>query len=166
MEPGRNPVRPRDQDDVDAEQLRGRPREEHDRGTRMPACPRPQGTDGANVHQVRRDHRVEDNRNVHQDDRALNIRWSRTCPRRTRNTPTAAPASCGFAQRLRYADPFTEDIYDSANVIAQPVGSLGDGSQIWEVIHNGVDSHAIHFHLYNVQLLDRVGWDGLSLSGT
>jgi len=68
------------------------------------------------------------------------------------NTQTTIP--------LGYVDPFTEDIYDSANVSAQPVGSLGDGSQVWEVIHNGVDSHAIHFHLYNVQLLDRVGWDG------
>ena len=61
---------------------------------------------------------------------------------------------------LGYVDPFTEDIYDSANVAGRPVGVTGDGSQIWEVIHNGVDSHAIHFHLFNVELLDRVGWDG------
>jgi len=61
---------------------------------------------------------------------------------------------------LGYVDPFTEDIYDSANVAGQPVGVTGDGSQIWEIVHNGVDSHAIHFHLYNVQLIDRVGWDG------
>ena len=26
--------------------------------------------------------------------------------------------------------------------------------------HNGVDTHAIHFHLFNVQLLNRIGWDG------
>jgi FtsP/CotA-like multicopper oxidase with cupredoxin domain len=68
------------------------------------------------------------------------------------NTQTTIP--------LGDVDPFTEDIYDSANVSAQPVGSLGDGSQVWEVIHNGVDSHAIHFHLYNVQIINRVGWDG------
>jgi FtsP/CotA-like multicopper oxidase with cupredoxin domain len=55
-----------------------------------------------------------------------------------------------------YADPFTEDIYDSAGVSGQPVGTLGDGSQIWAVYHNGVDSHAIHFHLSNVQLLNRM----------
>src|SRR6266702_919375 len=61
---------------------------------------------------------------------------------------------------LGYVDPFTEDIYDSANVTAKPVGVAGDGTQIWEVIHNGVDSHAIHFHLYNVQIIDRVGWHG------
>jgi len=34
-------------------------------------------------------------------------------------------------------------------------------SQIWKLTHNGVDTHAIHFHLVNVQLLNRVGWDGV-----
>ncbi len=68
------------------------------------------------------------------------------------NTQTTIP--------LGYVDPFTEDIQDSASVKGLPVGTLGDGTQLWEVIHNGVDSHAIHFHLYDVQLLDRVGWDG------
>jgi FtsP/CotA-like multicopper oxidase with cupredoxin domain len=68
------------------------------------------------------------------------------------NTQTTIP--------FGYVDPFTEDLYDSAPVSGQLVGSLGDGSQIWEVIHNGVDSHAIHFHLFNVEILDRVGWDG------
>jgi hypothetical protein len=32
--------------------------------------------------------------------------------------------------------------------------------QIWKVTHNGVDTHFIHFHLFDVQLLNRVGWDG------
>ncbi|MBF0485087.1 MAG: fibronectin type III domain-containing protein, partial [Candidatus Omnitrophica bacterium] len=32
--------------------------------------------------------------------------------------------------------------------------------QIWKVTHNGVDTHAMHFHLFNVQLINRVGWDG------
>ncbi len=68
------------------------------------------------------------------------------------NTQTTIP--------LGYIDPFTEDIYDSANVAATPVGVGADGSQIWMVIHNGVDSHAIHFHLYDVQLINRYGWDG------
>jgi FtsP/CotA-like multicopper oxidase with cupredoxin domain len=68
------------------------------------------------------------------------------------NTQTTIP--------LGYIDPFTEDIHDSADVAAQPVGVAGDGTQIWIVIHNGVDSHAIHFHLYDVQLINRYGWDG------
>jgi FtsP/CotA-like multicopper oxidase with cupredoxin domain len=32
--------------------------------------------------------------------------------------------------------------------------------QIWKITHNGVDTHTIHFHLVNVQILNRVGWDG------
>ncbi len=68
------------------------------------------------------------------------------------NTQTTIP--------LGYIDPNTEDIYDSANLAGSPVGIGADGSQIWIVIHNGVDSHAIHFHLYDVQLINRFGWDG------
>jgi FtsP/CotA-like multicopper oxidase with cupredoxin domain len=33
--------------------------------------------------------------------------------------------------------------------------------QIWRITHNGVDTHLIHFHLLNVQVLNRVGWDGV-----
>ena len=34
-------------------------------------------------------------------------------------------------------------------------------TQIWKITHNGVDSHPVHFHLVNVQLINRVGWDGV-----
>ena len=34
------------------------------------------------------------------------------------------------------------------------------GVQIWRFTHNGVDTHPIHFHLFDVQVLNRVGWDG------
>jgi FtsP/CotA-like multicopper oxidase with cupredoxin domain len=44
-----------------------------------------------------------------------------------------------------------------------PIGTLGDGTQIWRIMHNGVDSHPIHFHLFNVQLINRVAWDGALL---
>ena len=47
----------------------------------------------------------------------------------------------------QYIDPATEKI---------PAGQ----TQIWKITHNGVDSHAIHFHLVNVQVINRVGWDG------
>jgi FtsP/CotA-like multicopper oxidase with cupredoxin domain len=33
-------------------------------------------------------------------------------------------------------------------------------TQIWKITHNGVDTHGVHFHLFNVQIIDRVGWDG------
>jgi FtsP/CotA-like multicopper oxidase with cupredoxin domain len=56
-----------------------------------------------------------------------------------------------------YIDPATEDIQDSMTPMS-PVA--GDGTQIWKITHNGVDTHPIHFHLFDVQLINRVGWDG------
>jgi len=55
-------------------------------------------------------------------------------------------------------DPPTElfKYSDSAAII----GTMADGSQIWKITHNGVDTHAIHWHMFNVQILNRVGWDG------
>ena len=48
---------------------------------------------------------------------------------------------------LNYVDPATEIFNDGE-------------TQIWKITHNGVDSHGVHFHLFNVQLINRVGWDG------
>ncbi len=42
-----------------------------------------------------------------------------------------------------------------------PIASADDGSQMWKITHNGVDTHPVHFHLYDVQLINRVGWDGI-----
>ena len=42
-----------------------------------------------------------------------------------------------------------------------PISSPDDGTQLWKITHNGVDTHPIHFHLFDVQLLNRVGWDGI-----
>jgi FtsP/CotA-like multicopper oxidase with cupredoxin domain len=42
-----------------------------------------------------------------------------------------------------------------------PISSATDGTQIWRITHNGVDTHPIHFHLYDVQLLNRVTWDNI-----
>ena len=42
-----------------------------------------------------------------------------------------------------------------------PIASADDGTQIWKITHNGVDTHPIHFHLTDVQLINRVGWDGI-----
>jgi hypothetical protein len=48
---------------------------------------------------------------------------------------------------LGYVDPVTEEFQDGE-------------TQIWKITHNGVDSHPVHFHLLNVQVINRVGWDG------
>ena len=47
------------------------------------------------------------------------------------------------------------------NFVDPPTEIVGDGQvQIWKITHNGVDTHPVHFHLFEVQLLNRVGWDG------
>ena len=60
--------------------------------------------------------------------------------------PTANPATSngvGFT----YIDPPVE-IFRRGQV------------QIWKITHNGVDTHPIHIHLNNAQIINRVGWDG------
>ena len=70
------------------------------------------------------------------------------------------PFTGPFAQNFvlqTYVDPATE-LITASPVEGIPVS--GDGTQIWKITHNGVDTHPIHFHLFDVQLLNRVGWDG------
>jgi len=55
------------------------------------------------------------------------------------NTQTTIP--------LGYVDPVTEIMHNGE-------------TQLWKITHNGVDTHPVHFHLFNVQLINRVGWDG------
>jgi FtsP/CotA-like multicopper oxidase with cupredoxin domain len=57
-----------------------------------------------------------------------------------------------------YVDPPNEIMAPS--LAATPIGSATDGTQLWKFTHNGVDTHAVHFHLFNLQLINRVGWDG------
>jgi FtsP/CotA-like multicopper oxidase with cupredoxin domain len=55
-----------------------------------------------------------------------------------------------------YVDPAHEIVTESISGSA----TLGDGTQVWKISHNGVDTHPIHFHIFDVQLINRVGWDG------
>jgi len=50
---------------------------------------------------------------------------------------------------------------DNPDFKVTPIASNDDGTQIWRITHNGVDTHPIHFHLYDVQLLNRVTWDNI-----
>ncbi|HIJ89167.1 MAG TPA: hypothetical protein HPP97_16040 [Desulfuromonadales bacterium] len=66
-----------------------------------------------------------------------------------------------------YSDIPTEFVKDSKDLLVQVLpglpgqpGTVTDGTQIWKISHNGVDTHPIHFHIFDVQLLNRVGWDG------
>jgi len=58
---------------------------------------------------------------------------------------------------LPFASPPVEIVKGS--VYGTPIGSFGDGTQIWKITHNGVDTHTIHTHLFNAQLINRVAWD-------
>jgi FtsP/CotA-like multicopper oxidase with cupredoxin domain len=58
-----------------------------------------------------------------------------------------------------YTDPVTEIV--SETTAGTLIGAAGDGTQIWKITHNGVDSHPIHFHLFDVQLINRVDWAGV-----
>jgi FtsP/CotA-like multicopper oxidase with cupredoxin domain len=56
--------------------------------------------------------------------------------------------------------------YDAAglpvsDIKITPVSDAADGTQIWRITHNGVDTHPIHFHLYDVQIVNRVTWDNI-----
>ena len=73
-------------------------------------------------------------------------------PKTSSLTNTASPMS--------YIDPPTELVKITPNDTTAITGTLADGTQLWKVTHNGVDTHAIHFHLFDVQLINRVGWDG------
>jgi FtsP/CotA-like multicopper oxidase with cupredoxin domain len=61
----------------------------------------------------------------------------------------------------------TELVADSVNPAVStyedlevtPIGVADDGSQIWRFTHNGVDTHPIHYHAFDVQVLNRVAWD-------
>ncbi|MBC8017861.1 MAG: multicopper oxidase domain-containing protein [Verrucomicrobia bacterium] len=66
-----------------------------------------------------------------------------------------------------FSDIPTEHIPNSTQVNVQVLpglpgnpGTVADGTQIWKISHNGVDTHPIHFHIFDVQLINRVGWDG------
>jgi FtsP/CotA-like multicopper oxidase with cupredoxin domain len=91
-----------------------------------------------------------------QDYGRMNATLGTEIPFTTSTTQTTIP--------LGYVEPPTELVQmtkDNPNlVIGGNIGQLADGTQIWKITHNGVDTHPIHFHLFSVQLLNRVGWDG------
>ncbi len=52
-------------------------------------------------------------------------------------------------------DPPTEIIKNSDVMV--PIGTLNDGTQIWRVYGNSVDTHPMHWHMFNVQVINRIG---------
>ena len=58
-----------------------------------------------------------------------------------------------------YTSPPVTIIKDS-KVIGQPLAIASDGTQIWKVTHYGMDTHPVHVHLFNAQLINRLTMDG------
>jgi FtsP/CotA-like multicopper oxidase with cupredoxin domain len=63
-----------------------------------------------------------------------------------------------------YSSPPTDIVKGSLE--ATPIGTLADGTQLWRIFHNGVDTHPIHTHLFTAQLINRVGQDSQVADGT
>ena len=61
--------------------------------------------------------------------------------------------------------PFTNFLTQTTipyGYVDPPTEIFKDGEvQFWKITHNGVDTHFLHFHLFDVQVINRVGWDGM-----
>jgi FtsP/CotA-like multicopper oxidase with cupredoxin domain len=78
----------------------------------------------------------------------------------------AVPAAPGLQNVILY--PYVNPATELINATNLPKGDINvtpiataDGTQIWKITHNGVDTHPIHFHLYDVQVVNRVTWDNI-----
>ncbi|MFY1690860.1 hypothetical protein [Plantactinospora sp. WMMB782] len=81
--------------------------------------------------------------------------------RRTSLLGTELPQSGSLVQTtipLTRIDPPTEVLLPSDP--AAPVGSPGDNSQLWKVVHHGAETQFVHFQHVDVQLVNRIGRDG------
>jgi FtsP/CotA-like multicopper oxidase with cupredoxin domain len=64
---------------------------------------------------------------------------------------TEAPALNAQGQQtfgFYYADPASE------------YANIGE-TQVWNLVHNGVDTHSLHIHLVSAQIINRVDWAGV-----
>ncbi len=87
--------------------------------------------------------------------------------RMTANMGLEAPGATPNLQKIvlyPFVNPPTE-ILDSSGLPSSlnvtPITAGNDGTQLWKITHNGVDTHPIHFHLYDVQVINRVTWDNI-----
>jgi FtsP/CotA-like multicopper oxidase with cupredoxin domain len=87
--------------------------------------------------------------------------------RMTANMGLEAPGATPLLQNIilyPFVNPSTETLDSTglpSSLDVTPISSAGDGTQIWKITHNGVDTHPLHFHLYDVQVLNRVTWDNI-----
>jgi FtsP/CotA-like multicopper oxidase with cupredoxin domain len=101
---------------------------------------------------------------IHDEMNSANFdEWGRM----TANMGLEAPGATPLLQNIilyPYTNPATETLDSTgmpSSLDVTPISSAADGTQIWKITHNGVDTHPLHFHLYNVQVLNRVTWDNI-----
>ena len=101
---------------------------------------------------------------IHDEMNSANFdEWGRM----TANMGLEAPGATPLLQNIilyPFVNPATE-LLDTTGLPSSldvtPISSSADGTQIWKITHNGVDTHPLHFHLYDVQLINRVTWDNI-----
>jgi hypothetical protein len=71
---------------------------------------------------------------------------------------TNPSSALGFILPFPFSSPPTDVVKGSLE--STKIGQLADGTQIWRIFHNGVDTHPIHTHLFTAQVISRVGQDG------
>ena len=101
---------------------------------------------------------------IHDEMNSANFdEWGRM----TANIGLEAPGATPLLQNIilyPYVNPPTENLDASgmpSSLDVTPISSAADGTQLWKITHNGVDTHPIHFHLYDVQVVNRVTWDNI-----
>jgi hypothetical protein len=80
--------------------------------------------------------------------------------RKTATLGVDAPLSAsGVRTSVPYSaiDPATEYVLGAARASSP---GLGDGTQLWRITHDGLESHSISFGSFNVQVLARAARDG------
>jgi len=78
--------------------------------------------------------------------------------------PTLLPTDVPNIVPFPYVNPTSEVLTGvelPPGVDLTPISTTSDGTQLWRIVHNGVDTHPVHFHLFDVQVISRVNWNGV-----
>ncbi|MEI6218247.1 MAG: hypothetical protein WCP86_05060, partial [bacterium] len=105
-----------------------------------------------------------ENKGLHDEQNAASFdEWGRMSANLGLEAPGATPNTQNIIL-FPFVNPTTENLIAMgmpSSLDVTPIASADDGTQIWKVTHNGVDTHPLHFHLFNVQLINRITWDNI-----
>ncbi|MEI6647523.1 MAG: MBG domain-containing protein [bacterium] len=105
-----------------------------------------------------------ENKGLHDEQNSASFdEWGRMSANLGLEAPNPTPNTQNIIL-FPFVNPSTENLRAAgmpSSLHVTPIASADDGTQIWKVTHNGVDTHPLHFHLFNVQVLNRVTWDNI-----